>query len=530
MIEDKAELPSGWVSATIGELVPSGGIFNDGDWVESKDQDPDGDVRLIQLADIGDSTFHDKSSRFLTTEKAKALNCTFLEKGDILIARMPDPLGRCCIFPFSGDGKFVTVVDVCVVRLSSTSVSSKYLSYLINSQTVRSDIGALQSGSTRKRISRGNLATIRMPIAPRPEQDRIVARVEELFSELDEGIESLKSAREQLKVYRQAVLNHAFEGKITAEWRQRNKKKLKSADQLIAGIKVERDARYQQQLVEWKAAVKKWEVTKQKGKKPSRPRILKPLRKLADDIRTVLPDIPDIWVWEKLGWMTCGVEYGTGAKSSESGSVPVIRMGNLQNGMIDWQDLAFTSDRAEIEKYSLIPGDVLFNRTNSPELVGKTAIYRGERPALFAGYLIRVNHIATIVNSQYLNLFLGCHIARQYGNTVKTDGVNQSNINGEKLQGYPFPYCSLAEQCEVVRILDEKLSLTDRLMQEIDAQLMKSHALRQSILRKAFTGRLVAQYPKDEPAFVLLERIKAEKAEQNRDSKNNNNNKLRDAA
>ena len=157
--------------------------------------------------------------------------------------------------------------------------------------------------------------------------------------------------------------------------------------------------------------------------------------------------------------MTCGVEYGTGAKSSKSGSVPVIRMGNLQNGMIDWQDLAFTSDKAEIEKYSLSPGDVLFNRTNSPELVGKTAIFRGERPALFAGYLIRVNHIGTIVNSQYLNLFFGSHTARQYGNSVKTDGVNQSNINGEKLQGYPFPYCSLAEQHEVVRILDEKLSL-----------------------------------------------------------------------
>jgi type I restriction enzyme S subunit len=204
-------------------------------------------------------------------------------------------------------------------------------------------------------------------------------------------------------------------------------------------------------------------------------------------------------------------------------------MGNLQNGMIDWQDLAFTSDKAEIEKYSLNPGDVLFNRTNSPVLVGKTAIYRGERPALFAGYLIRVNHIETLVNSQYLNLFLGSHVARQYGNTVKTDGVNQSNINGEKLQGYPFPYCSLVEQCEVVRMLDERLSLTDRLMQDIDVELTKSNAMRQSILKKAFSGQLVAQDPNDEPAPLLLERIKAGKAEQNRDNKNKNN-RMRDAA
>jgi type I restriction enzyme S subunit len=211
--------------------------------------------------------------------------------------------------------------------------------------------------------------------------------------------------------------------------------------------------------------------------------------------------------------MTCGVEYGTAAKSSESGSVPVLRMGNIQNAKFDWCDLVYTSDAEEIRKYSLRDGDVLFNRTNSPELVGKTAIYRGERPALFAGYLIRVNQSPRIVDSQYLNLFLNSHIARQYGNRVKTDGVNQSNINGEKLSNYPFPYCSLAEQREVVNLLEEKLSIVDQLEEDITLETQKAASLRQSILRKAFSGKLVAQDPNDEPASILLERIKAEKAE-----------------
>jgi type I restriction enzyme S subunit len=123
--------------------------------------------------------------------------------------------------------------------------------------------------------------------------------------------------------------------------------------------------------------------------------------------------------------MTSGVEYGTAAKSSEAGQVPVVRMGNLQNAKIDWENLVYSSDKAEIDQYSLQPGDVLFNRTNSSELVGKSVIYRGERPALFAGYLIRVNHIEAIVDSQYLNLFLNSDVARQHGNSVKTDGVNQ---------------------------------------------------------------------------------------------------------
>jgi len=96
---DENELPEGWRLSTIADLVGKEGVFVDGDWVESKDQDPNGDVRLIQLADIGDGIYRDKSARFLTNQKAIALNCTFLEQGDVLIARMPDPLGRTCIFP-----------------------------------------------------------------------------------------------------------------------------------------------------------------------------------------------------------------------------------------------------------------------------------------------------------------------------------------------------------------------------------------------------------------------------------------------
>ena len=109
------ELPERWALATINDLIGQGGIFTDGDWVESKDQDPSGDVRLIQLADVGDGVYLDKSSRFLTAKKSCELKCTYLGPGDVLIARMPDPLGRACIFP--GDPKTsVTAVDVCIAR------------------------------------------------------------------------------------------------------------------------------------------------------------------------------------------------------------------------------------------------------------------------------------------------------------------------------------------------------------------------------------------------------------------------------
>jgi len=187
-------------------------------------------------------------------------------------------------------------------------------------------------------------------------------------------------------------------------------------------------------------------------------------------------------------------------------------MGNIQNARFDWTDLVFTSDPDEIEKYLLRENDVLFNRTNSPELVGKTAIYRSERPAIFAGYLIRVNQIRTVVDSQYLNLFLNSPVAKNEGNRVKTDGVNQSNINGEKLSNYPFPYCCLAEQNEIIRQLDSKLSIVDDVEQEISDNLARAEALRQSILHKAFAGQLVPQDENDEPASALLARIRAARA------------------
>ncbi len=209
------ELPTGWAWANIDDLISTNGLFCDGDWIETKDQDSNGNVRLIQLADIGDGVFKNRSDRHLTYEKSVELCCTYLSKGDLLIARLPDPLGRACLFPLEGEKQYVTAVDICIVRPNSENLNIKLLLYLINSPQIRREVDKFKSGSTRKRISRKNLAKIQLSIAPTLEQHCIVAKIEELFSELDNGIESLKKAREQLKTYRQAVLKYAFEGKLT---------------------------------------------------------------------------------------------------------------------------------------------------------------------------------------------------------------------------------------------------------------------------------------------------------------------------
>ncbi|WP_172560125.1 restriction endonuclease subunit S [Vibrio fluvialis] len=197
----------------------------------------------------------------------------------------------------------------------------------------------------------------------------------------------------------------------------------------------------------------------------------------------------DDWEHVSLKQVGKGFNYGSSAKSKKEGSVPVLRMGNLKDGKLDWSDLVYTSDESEIEKYKLESGDVLFNRTNSPELVGKTSIYRGEREAIFAGYLIKVQGTERL-NSEYLNIQLNSPHARDYCWQVKTDGVSQSNINAQKLKAYEFNLPSIEEQEEIVRVVSELLAKSDLVKKQYEAAKLRVDKLTQSILARAFRGEL----------------------------------------
>ncbi|MFB9107514.1 restriction endonuclease subunit S [Flavobacterium gyeonganense] len=180
-------------TVTFNDIIGKDGVFIDGDWVESKDQDPNGDVRLLQLADIGDGHFINKSNRFLTIDSAKKLKCTFLEPGDILVARMPDPIGRACIFP-ELDMPCVTVVDVCIIRPDRKIVSNIWLKFLINSFDFRKSISQFVTGTTRQRISRGNLAKLSFTLPSFQDQIRIaevLTQAENLIKQRKESIDLL---------------------------------------------------------------------------------------------------------------------------------------------------------------------------------------------------------------------------------------------------------------------------------------------------------------------------------------------------
>jgi type I restriction enzyme S subunit len=233
---------------------------------------------------------------------------------------------------------------------------------------------------------------------------------------------------------------------------------------------------------------------KQLSKKKTAPPIVVP--PLTPVELTELPRLPANWQWIRLGHITLGVEYGTSSKSKPEGKIPVLRMGNIQNSSLDWSDLVYSDDDADNHKYMLKKNDVLFNRTNSPALVGKTAIYRGERPAIFAGYLIRINQIDELSDAKYLNYFLNSPIAKIVGNKVKSDGVNQSNINGTKLVNYPFPYCSIEEQRRIVEKIEELLSDLDNGIASLTTAQRQLKVYRQSVLKWAFEGKLTEAWRK----------------------------------
>jgi len=191
-----------------------------------------------------------------------------------------------------------------------------------------------------------------------------------------------------------------------------------------------------------------------------------------------------------LGKACEGVEYGTSSKSLKKGKVPVLRMGNIQNGRFDWSRLVYSSEESEIKKYALKYNDVLFNRTNSLELVGKTAIYKGEMPAIFAGYLIRIKRKEDLLDADYLNYFLNSDMAREYGKTVVISSVNQANINGQKLKNYPIPLPPLSEQLNITTKLDSISVETRKLESIYQKKLDDLEELKKSILQKAFNGEL----------------------------------------
>jgi len=382
------------------------------------------------------------------------------------------------------------------------------------------------SGTTFREISGSTFGKLPFPFAPLPEQNEIVSKIEELFSELDNGVESLKKAREQLKTYRQAVLKYAFEGKLTQQWREQQIQAgnpPEPAEKLLARIKKERETQYQKQVEEWQKACEQAESDG--SKKPAKPKKPKDLPPLTEKELAELPELPEGWGWVTLEMILSGTLIGIVKNLSEQNEmgigVPYLKMNNISKfGTMDYSSLAYVEvGEDEKNKYSLKENDILFNTRNSYELVGKTGIVRKiTGNEVFNNNLMRMrffDHINPIMIWYQIN-------SPQFQKELERNKKATTNIcalYGKDIFPMKVKLTTLIEQNEIVSEIETRLSVCDQLEQTIEDSLKKAEALRQSILKKAFEGELTRQWRETHPELIsgensaesLLARIQAEK-------------------
>jgi type I restriction enzyme S subunit len=381
-------------------------------------------------------------------------------------------------------------------------IDSTCLAYFLQSEEHGILRRCSKDGTTVASIDTNSLHSYPCRIAPLSEQRRIVAKIEELFSDLDAGVAALKRAKAKLKRYRAAVLKAAVEGGLTEQWRVANPPK-ETASQLLERILKERRHKWEenQAAVYAKAGKKPPANWRQKYKEPA----------AADE--TNLAALPEGWCWASMGQLVVRSEYGTSVKCNyEANGLPVLRIPNIAAGRIDLADLKFAMQRLDLDKDAeLLPGDMLMCRTNgSIGLIGKAAIVSDHFavPHCFASYLLRFRLAEYETLPKWIHACVSSVQGRHFIEGHAASSAGQHNISLSVISRMPIPLPPLAEQSMLLTEIDERISQTDAADKSLADQLTRAARLRQSVLKRAFEGKLVSQDPNDEPASVLLERIK----------------------
>ena len=501
-VKNNENLPEGWSIAQIENLLQpfeKKRVISQG-WSPQCEKEPsqnENDWGVLKTTSIQMGKFLSEHNKRLPNKLSPRPQHE-VKEGDILLT-CAGPRNRCGVACLVRRTRKRLMISGKMYRFrpNTDSIDPRYLEAYLQSSEAQAAIDVMKTGGNESglNLTHGRFCELLIPVAPLEQQKRIVAEIEKQFSRLDDAVANLKRVKANLKRYKAAVLKAAVEGKLTEEWRKQHPD-IEPASKLLERILTERREKWEEaELAKMKAKGKapeddKW---KKKYKEPDCPGIV-------DFI------IPQSWSVATVQQLAERVQYGSSSKTNEDESgIPVLRMGNIFEGELTLEKLKYLPpNHNEFPELLIDDDDLLFNRTNSPELVGKTAVYKGKpTPCSFASYLIRVRMMPG-VEAKFLSYYINSMHGRQWVKSVVTQQVGQANVNGTKLQALIIPVPPSMEQRAIVSEMENRFSLMNGMEVAVETNMLRAERLRQSILSKAFSGELIRDDSADSPNNDLL--------------------------
>lgn len=498
------DLPQSWEVCTVADItlrvqtVPANGTS-------------DREIAYVDISSIDNLANRISTPKRLKLSEAPSRARQVVKTGDVLFSTVRPYLRNIAAVPSALDGEIAST-GFAVLR-AADGVDPAYLFYKATSRDFVAALTGEQYGVSYPAVKEEQVRAQPFELPPTREQRRIVAKIEELFSELDKAVESLTLARAQLKTYRQALLKAAFEGKLTADWRAANPYKLQPPETLLARIRAEREARQVRALGDWRKAVANWQAGGEVGRKPTKPRPFNVDLSAVANGDDSMEKLPFGWVWLRLNELCDeSPKNGVYKPASDYGKgIQIVRIDDFYDGRLirksGFKQVALTSE--EEEDYAVAANDLIVNRVNSIEYLGKCALIPAlDAATVFESNIMRLRPSGAAVRADWLTRYLSSAPGQDRMRENAKHAVNQASINQNDVGLVRVPYCPLAEQGEIVAVLDETLSAVETTDREIGDAFRRVGALRQSILKKAFSGQLVSQDATDEPAAALLARLR----------------------